>query len=205
MGYAVGGIAVVAVGAAAYMYGVQTAPPSPTATLTATQTATQSATKAAPNSIRVGYVLELTGAGADLGNDYLSGLNTWAVTKNDAGGILVADLGKKLPVEVVGFDDKSDASIAAQYAARLVASGVHAVGPCTIADINLAMAPVFVDAKIPWFMVSLPAALASQFGAAVGKTAYFGRTRHSAGGEFLQVPFFTNEFSQTFDYCVEPL
>src|SRR5215470_17326511 len=61
-------------------------------------------------SIRVGYALSLTGvnvggAGALVRPNY----RMWVAEVNDAGGIVLSRIGKRLPIEIIEYDDESTA------------------------------------------------------------------------------------------------
>jgi branched-chain amino acid transport system substrate-binding protein len=60
------------------------------------------------NEIRVGIVLPITGREAKPGQYQLEGIRLAMKQINDAGGIMVKDKGKKLPVREVFYDDASD-------------------------------------------------------------------------------------------------
>lgn len=67
-----------------------------------------SAVPGGPATIKVGAVIALTGRMADGGKDVKAGYDVAVKDINDAGGIPVKSLGKKLPLEVVMVDDESD-------------------------------------------------------------------------------------------------
>lgn len=60
------------------------------------------------NEIRVGIVLPISGGEAKPGQYQLEGIRLAMKQINDAGGIMVKDKGKKLPVKEVFYDDASD-------------------------------------------------------------------------------------------------
>src|SRR5262245_65689469 len=62
-----------------------------------------------PKSIRIGWAISKTGpfaAGANVTT--LPNYQVWVKDVNDAGGIMLKSLGKKLPVEIVEYDDRSN-------------------------------------------------------------------------------------------------
>src|SRR5262245_14381526 len=62
----------------------------------------------APTSIRVGWSISKTGPYAGGANvTTLPNYQVWVKDVNDAGGIMLSSLGKKLPLEVVEYDDRS--------------------------------------------------------------------------------------------------
>lgn len=62
----------------------------------------------APESIKLGGVLPITGKAAALGAQVKAGFEIAVKGVNAAGGIYVAQYGKKLPVELLILDDESD-------------------------------------------------------------------------------------------------
>ncbi len=104
----------------------------------------------AAEPIRIGAIISSTGPASFLGEPQGITLRHYVKKINDAGGVL----GR--PIELIIYDDATDANTARTFAARLVDSNkvVAAMGPSTT-GITLAVASVFVDAKIP--LVSLAA------------------------------------------------
>lgn len=111
---------------------------------TSTSQATQS------DTIKIGGNFEQTGGAASYGQSMLDALNLAVKKKNAEGGVL----GKQL--EVVSYDNKSDAKESASVATRLAteANVVGIVGPATTGDAN-AQTPAVTKAKVP---AILPAA-----------------------------------------------
>jgi len=62
----------------------------------------------APDAIKVGSVIALTGRMAAGGKDVKAGYDLAVKDINDAGGVMVKALGKKLPLELIVVDDESD-------------------------------------------------------------------------------------------------
>jgi ABC-type branched-subunit amino acid transport system substrate-binding protein len=102
---------------------VTTTAPGTTATTTAVKTTATTVTTtatAARTSILVGVIDSLTGGDAMVGVEY-----EWALRKavsdiNDAGGVMVKDLNKKLPLELTFVDDKSSPTEASAAAEKLI-------------------------------------------------------------------------------------
>jgi branched-chain amino acid transport system substrate-binding protein len=63
---------------------------------------------ASPDTIKVGSVIALTGRMAAGGKDVKAGYELAVKDINDAGGIMVKELGRKLPLELLVVDDESD-------------------------------------------------------------------------------------------------
>jgi branched-chain amino acid transport system substrate-binding protein len=84
--------------------------------------------KAAGNSIKVGVVLPITGREAKPGLYQREGIDLAIRQINQNGGVMVKELGKKLPVQEVFYDDSSDQAKSASLAERAMSSdGVVAV------------------------------------------------------------------------------
>ena len=66
--------------------------------------------KDAPKSIRIGYAISLSGVNAQgAGTTTLPGYQLWVHDVNAKGGIMVKEFGKRIPVEVIQYDDTSSA------------------------------------------------------------------------------------------------
>ena len=74
----------------------------------------------AKDSIKVGIPISLTGKYDVLGQRNLQGVRLWAKWVNKQGGIYVKDMGKKLPVEVVWYDTKSDKDTTIKLTEKLI-------------------------------------------------------------------------------------
>lgn len=106
----------------------------------------------AADPIRIGAIISKTGPAAFLGEPQEVTLKHYVKQINDAGGVL----GR--PLQLVLYDDATDANTARTFASRLVDSDrvVAVIGPSTT-GISLGVLPVFEDAKIP--VVSLAAGI----------------------------------------------
>ena len=63
----------------------------------------------APKSIRIGYAISKTGPnapGAEV--TLLTHYHLWVKEVNAAGGIMLSSFGKRVPIEVIEYDDHSD-------------------------------------------------------------------------------------------------
>ncbi len=74
----------------------------------------------AKEKITFGYSASLSGSYSHVGAMVKNGYTVWEGMINAAGGIYVKDLNKKLPVELVVYDDKSDPSTAAKLYEKLI-------------------------------------------------------------------------------------
>jgi len=76
-----------------------------------------------PGAIKIGGTLAVTGPlAAEWGPVYGDFMREWVKVTNEEGGILVRDLGRRLPVELVLHDDESNADKAVELYERLAAS-----------------------------------------------------------------------------------
>ena len=107
---------------------------------TATSTAAQSA--AGPTVIKIGMTMPLSGSLAADGQMSLNGLQLWASNVNATGGIYVSSLGRKLPVQLVYYDDQSDTSRVAALYPNLASSGVNFLIAPYSSPLTLAAAPI---------------------------------------------------------------
>jgi len=75
----------------------------------------------APNSIKIGYAISLTGPG-ELGAaiTLLSHYRLWVKEVNAAGGIMLRSVGKRVPVEVIEYDDHSNLDDAVKAIEQLI-------------------------------------------------------------------------------------
>ncbi len=109
-----------------------------------------------PHSIRFGYVISLTGpnaAGAAV--TQLSVYRMWAQEVNAAGRILLASVGRRLPVEVIEYDDGGSVEAALHGIERLVNDDkVDFVLPPWGTGTNLAVGQLLHDAGYPHLMLT---------------------------------------------------
>lgn len=68
----------------------------------------------------IGCAISTTGKFSTEGSDSLRGAKLWIKEVNERGGIFVKDIGKKLPIKFIVYDDKSDASTCAKMYERLI-------------------------------------------------------------------------------------
>ena len=131
--------------------------PSPTPT-TAPPTTAPPTTKppttappAAPEKILIGNPIALSGvnvAGAEMSQTL--GYDLWVEEVNAKGGIYVAEYDKQIPVEMIRYDDKSDAGMAVQLTEKLILEDkVHIIFPPWGTAYNFAIAPVINKYKYP--------------------------------------------------------
>jgi|YNPBryantNP2012_1023418.scaffolds.fasta_scaffold09607_3 branched-chain amino acid transport system substrate-binding protein len=86
------------------------------------------AAPAAPTEIVLGAALPLTGGQAREGGYFKKGYELAIKEINDAGGIMVKEYNKKIPVKLIIYDDKSDNTTSVQLYEKLVTEDkVHAL------------------------------------------------------------------------------
>jgi branched-chain amino acid transport system substrate-binding protein len=103
----------------------------------------------APEPIRIGAVLSVTGPASFLGDPEDKTLRLYAARINAAGGV------NGRPLQLVIYDDAGDANRARTFATRLVEDDriVAMVGGTTTGT-TLAMRPVFEEARIPFISLA---------------------------------------------------
>ena len=74
-----------------------------------------------PKSIRIGYVVSLSGVNAQgAAVTTLPAYKLWVDDVNKKGGLLVKEFNKRIPIEVVEYDDTSSAEAAVRLTERLM-------------------------------------------------------------------------------------
>jgi branched-chain amino acid transport system substrate-binding protein len=94
------------------------------------------------NAIKIGMIMNMTGAQASLDAPSANGAKLAAKEINAAGGVL----GKK--IELIAFDGKTDAATIATSATQLVSSKVVAMFGFSDSDMTMAAAPIAAKAGI---------------------------------------------------------
>jgi len=114
-------------------------------------TGTSIAQDTAPDVIRIGYALAKSGPNAP-GADTTVRPNyeMWVKEINDAGGLMLSAYGKRVPIEVVQYDDRSSTEEAVRAIERLVTQDkVDLLLPPWGTATNLAVAPLFMKYGYP--------------------------------------------------------
>lgn len=105
----------------------------------------------APKSIKIGYVISLTGPDASgAAATVLPNYRLWFKEVNSAGGIMLSSVGQRVPIEVIQYDDHSNVEDALAAVQRLIASDKadFILAPWGT-GLNLAVAPLFQKAGYP--------------------------------------------------------
>jgi branched-chain amino acid transport system substrate-binding protein len=109
-----------------------------------------------PKSIRIGWAISKTGpfaAGAAVTT--LPNYQVWVKDVNDAGGIMLKSIGKKVPIEVIEYDDRSNSEEMIKAVERLATQDkVDLILPPWSTGLNLAAAPVFHRLGYPQLAVT---------------------------------------------------
>ena len=110
----------------------------------------------APKSIRIGYAISLTGPGA-LGAKVtqLSHYRLWVKEVNAAGGIMLSSIGKRVPIEVIEYDDHSNLDDVVRDVERLMTQDkVDFILAPWGTEFNLAVAPLLYRGGYPDLVVT---------------------------------------------------
>jgi branched-chain amino acid transport system substrate-binding protein len=98
-----------------------------------------------PTSVKIGYAISKTGPNAGGANiTQLPNFQLWVKEVNDKGGLMLSSVGRRLPIEVVEYDDRSNSEEAVRAVERLVEQDkVDLLLPPWGTGLNLAVGPVF--------------------------------------------------------------
>jgi branched-chain amino acid transport system substrate-binding protein len=109
-----------------------------------------------PKSIKVGYAISLSGPNAPgAGITVLPNYRLWVKEVNAAGGIMLKSVGKRVPVEVIEYDDQSNVDNAMEAVERLITQDkVDFILPPWGTGLNLAVGPLLHDAGYPHLAVT---------------------------------------------------
>src|SRR5262245_13129133 len=105
----------------------------------------------APKSIKVGYVISLSGFQAPgAGLTTLPNYRLWVKETNDAGGLMLKKYGKKVPIEVTEYDDASKNDDLVRLTEKMLAVDKVdiALTPWSTGS-NFAVAPIFAKYGYP--------------------------------------------------------
>src|SRR3989304_9049696 len=91
-----------------------------TAALITAVLGTASGLEAQQDEIAVGMAISLSGKYDVLGSRNLQGARMWADWVNEQRGIFVKERGKRLPVKVIWYDDKSERGTVVQLTEKLI-------------------------------------------------------------------------------------
>lgn len=102
------------------------------------------------DKIRIGFSMALTGIYAAGAESQMNAYTLWSEEVNRKGGIFVRDINKRLPVEMVYYDDKSQADLSVRIYEKLITQDkVDLVFTPWGTTIHFAIAPLSEKYKIP--------------------------------------------------------
>jgi branched-chain amino acid transport system substrate-binding protein len=109
-----------------------------------------------PTSIKIGYAISLSGPNAPgAGITVLPNYHLWVKEVNAGGGIMLDSIGKRVPVEVIEYDDHSNVDDAVAAVQRLVSQDkVDFILSPWGTGLNLAVGPLLHDAGYPHLAVT---------------------------------------------------
>lgn len=110
----------------------------------------------APQSIKIGYAISLTGPNA-LGAKItqLANYQLWVKEVNAAGGIMLSSIGKRVPIEVIEYDDHSNLDDAVKAIDQLITRDrVDFILPPWGTGLNIAIGPLLNRAGYPHLVVT---------------------------------------------------
>jgi len=110
----------------------------------------------APKSIKIGYAISLSGPNAPGANmTVLPNYRLWVKEVNAAGGIMLRSIGKRVPIEVVEYDDQSKVDKALEAVETLIKTDrVDFMLAPWGTGLNLAVGPLFNSAEYPHLAVT---------------------------------------------------
>jgi hypothetical protein len=99
----------------------------------------------APKTIKIGYAISKTGPNAGGANiTQIPNYQLWVKEVNDKGGLMLKAYGKRIPIEVIEYDDRSNSDEVVRAVERLVTQDkVDLLFPPWGTGFNLAVGPVF--------------------------------------------------------------
>ena len=105
----------------------------------------------APKSVRIGYGISLTGVNTlSASMTVVSNYRLWVKEVNEAGGIMLKSIGKRVPIEVIEYDDESTVEKTLEITDRLIRQDkVDFLLAPLGTGLNIAVGPLFHDAGYP--------------------------------------------------------
>lgn len=108
----------------------------------------------APDSIKIGAVIPITGRYASLGEQVKNGYELAFDAINKDGGVTVKDYGKKIPLELKLLDDESDPTKTVQRLETHFSDGVLAYLGGAGSDLHAAAAAIAEKNKVPYLGIA---------------------------------------------------
>lgn len=105
----------------------------------------------AKESIKIGFSISLSGPFAPSAESQMNAQVLWSEQVNERGGIYVKDMGKRLPVELVYYDDKSSPEDMIRIYEKLITvDKVDLLLPPWGTALCVPLIPTMENNKIPW-------------------------------------------------------
>jgi branched-chain amino acid transport system substrate-binding protein len=140
-------------------------------------------------SIRIGYAISKTGpytGGASITT--LPNYQLWVKDVNAAGGIMLKSIGKKVPIEVVEYDDRSNSEEAVKAIERLATQDkVDFILPPWSTGLNLAVGPTFNRLGYPHLAVTAATDRAPELAKRWPNSFWFLGTSKPGGDSLVEV------------------
>ena len=110
----------------------------------------------APDKIRVGYAISISGPlGPGAESTTISQYKLWQKRTNDAGGIMLKKFGKKVPIELIEYDDRGQPDELLKLTERLIQQDrVDLVLSPYATHMNMAAAPILNKYEYPTIMTT---------------------------------------------------
>ena len=141
-----------------------------------------------PKSIRIGYAISLSGPNAPgAGITVLPNYRLWVKEVNAAGGIMLKSVGKRVPIEVIEYDDHSNVDNAVEAVERLIAQDkVDFILPPWGTGLNVAVGPLLHRAGYPHLAVTALSDQAPELGKLWPNSFWFLGTMTGAAKGFVE-------------------
>lgn len=112
--------------------------------------------QSAPDKIRIGYAITMSGPlGPGAESTTVSQYKLWSKRVNDAGGIMLKKYGKKVPIELIGYDDQGKPDELIKLTERLIQQDkVDMILSPYATHMNLAAAPIINRYQYPVIMTT---------------------------------------------------
>ncbi|GIK81225.1 MAG: amino acid ABC transporter substrate-binding protein [Pseudorhodoplanes sp.] len=140
-------------------------------------------------SIRIGYAISKTGpytGGASITT--LPNYQLWVKDVNAAGGIMLKSIGKKVPIEIVEYDDRSNSEEAVKAIERLATQDkVDFILPPWSTGLNLAVGPTFNRLGYPHLAVTAATDRAPELAKRWPNSFWFLGTSKPGGDSLVEV------------------
>ena len=157
--------------------------------LAATLAASSALAADPPKSVRIGYAVSLSGVNAQgAAVTTLPAYKLWVDDVNKKGGLMIKEFNKRIPIEVVEYDDTSNAETAVRLTERLMTQDkVDFVLPPWSTGFNLATAPVYARNGYPQLAVTANSNDAANLVKQMPTLFFFLNEPRNFGGALVQV------------------